>query len=252
MSDEKTEILGGMQPMPQTFGQKVMFGIPAIIVALVLAVGISFGILYAVNNSTRDDLTKAFKAELGEEKRKSGEKFKLVDEANAALKKDVATLTEATKKLDDARITAAKQLDEFSAGMKNVVDSFTTFRSGQEQLDQTQNKDITTTKKDLGELDKKVIYIETKLKKLDELAADVNGLKNDTTGLKEQYTALRADMTSVSKKADITEKDLTDLSERARLFQLRILAARSREAADAARTLDLKNLLNRLDDVEDK
>jgi hypothetical protein len=36
------------------------------------------------------------------------------------------------------------------------------------------------------------------------------------------------------------------------MFQLRVLAARAREAADAARKMDLKALLNRLDDVEDK
>ena len=238
--------------VPQTFGQKVVFGIPAIIVALVLAIGISYGILYAVNNGTREELTKKFKDDMAEADRKNGEKFKGVEEANTALKKDVATLAKATKDLEEARQLAALKLDEVGKNLTKVADEFGTFTAGQKTLDETQNKDLAKHEKNINEMDRKLHYIEDKLKKIDELASDVNGLKGDTSELKGQYTALRSDMTKVSKQADITENDLADLSERARLFQLRVLAARAREAADAARQLDLKNLLNRLDDVEDK
>lgn len=248
MAEEAAAASGGV---PQTFGQKIVFGIPAILVALVLAVGISFGILSATVNGAKEELTKKFQGDLAEAERKSGEKFKEVEAANAKLTKDVGTLTEVTKQLEEARKVAADNLDKFSKSVIKITEELGSFKSGQEQVDSTQNKDITSTKKDLSELDRKVVYIDGKLKKLDELATEVNGLKGDTKELQGQYTTLRADMTKVSKQADITEKDLSDLSERARLFQLRVLAARAREAADAARQLDLKSLLNRLDDVED-
>ena len=70
--------------IPQTFGQKVVFGIPAIIVALVLAVGISFGILYAMNNSLREDLTKKFQGDMAEAAHKSDEKFKTAEDAGSS------------------------------------------------------------------------------------------------------------------------------------------------------------------------
>jgi len=236
--------------VPQTFGQKIVFGIPAIIVALVLAVGISFGILSAVVSGAKDDLTKAYKGDLAESERKAGEKVKELETANASLKTDLQGLVKATKELEEARQVAATKLEEFSKTAVKLAE-FKSFEEGQKALDSTQNKDITATAQAVSELDRKVVYIQDKLKKLDDLATEVNGLKGDTNELKGQYATLKTDMTKVTKQADITEKDLADLSERARLFQLRVLAARAREAADAARQLNLKDLLNRLDDVED-
>ena len=95
-------------------------------------------------------------------------------------------------------------------------------------------------------------YIDDKLKKLDDIALEVADLKVNSGELKKEYLVLKSDLSSVRSKTDVTEKDLADLGERARMFQLRVLAARAREAADAARKTDLKGLLSRLDDVEDK
>lgn len=249
MTDTPAASNGGV---PQTFGQKIVFGIPAIIVALVLAVGISGGILYAVNSGTKEDLVKQFKGDLAESERKSGEIIKVLQDDNKALQKDIATLAKATKDLEVAKQAAAIELEKVDKGVTKIVEEFKAFKGGQITLDENQNKDLAKHEKNINNLDTKIHYIEDKMKKIDELATEVNGLKSDTNVLQAEAKALRADMTKVTKQADITEKDLADLNERARLFQLRVLAARAREAADAARQLDLKNLLNRLDDVEDK
>ena len=247
----ENEGTGGAPVLPQTFGQKIVFGVPAILVAFVLAVVAAFILVTITNNKTREELSASFKNELSELDRKNAEKLKETNSAREALQIEVKAMVEKTVRLEEEKKSLAENLTKAKDGIEKVSSTLSDFVKGQEALDQTQFKDIASTKKDLNELDKKVHYIEEKLKKLDEIAADVNGLKTDTAGLKEQYVTLKSDMKTVSQKADITEKDLADLSERARLFQLRVLAARAREAADAARTMDLKNLLNRLDDVED-
>jgi hypothetical protein len=58
---------------------------------------------------------------------------------------------------------------------------------------------LTTAKheKNIGDVARQVAYIEDKLKKQDELVADVNGLKNDTAGLKNDCRVLRTDLDSV-------------------------------------------------------
>jgi len=248
----ENEGTGGTPVLPQTFGQKIVFGVPAILVAFVLAVVASVIIVMVTNGKTRDELTAAFKTDMAEMDRKNAEKLKEANAAREALQIEVKAMVDKTVTLEKEKTVLAENLGKAKESIEKVSGALSDFVKGQEALDTTQNKDITSTKKDLNELDKKVHYIEEKLKKLDEIAADVNGLKTDTAGLKEQYVTLKGDMKAVSQKAEITEKDLADLSERARLFQLRVLAARAREAADAARTMDLKSLLNRLDDVEDR
>jgi len=258
MVDEKTVMASGPlnapagSPAPQTFGQRMAFMWPGLVIALVLAIGVSYVVLYYVNKETEDKLVAA-KADLESKNAKLGEDLKRVDTANKELKKDLEDTKAAASKLDEN----LKKLSEGLNKTSKLVDDMVALDLS--NFMKTSNKEVAGAKEDIKKheqqiytINQKVEYIDKRLKLLDELATDVNGLKSDTAGLKKDYEVLKGDMISVRKKADITEQDLASLDERARMFQLRVLAARAREAADAARQMDLKTLLNRLDDVEDK
>lgn len=237
--------------VPQTFGEKLVFGIPAIVVALVLSVGIAYAIVASIDGETRKQL-EAAKTELTDKTNKLAEQAKKLEELQVAADSKIKSLEEKSVRLAEAAETIKKELGSVAKSTETIALNLTDFKKGQETLDSRQNSDIATTNEKVGKVEQRVQYIEEKIKKIDELSSDVAGLKVDTADLKSEGKKLRSDLEAVRTKADVTEKDLADLGERTRLFQLRVLAARAREAADAARQLDLKNLLNRLDDVEDK
>ena len=92
--------------------------------------------------------------------------------------------------------------------------------------------------------------MEERLKKLAGIENDVLSLKSDTAGLKDEYKKLTGDLNAMKTQANVTEKDLADLGERAKQFQMRVLLARAREASEAARYGDIKSLLQHFEDVE--
>jgi len=237
-----------LPPKPPSIGEKINFSIPAIAVAAVLSIGISYLILYLVNNGTREDLTKAMKESETKLSTKLGEVEKTVN----SLDKQVEGLNKTTADLVKTLDTLNKDLDKFEKGQKVVDQAQNQSIATATENIATATEAIASTKDSINKVDTRVHYIEDKLKKLDEIAQDVLTLKGDTTELKKEYTVLKGDLTAVRNKADVTEKDLYELGERARMFQLRVLAARAREAADAARKSDLKTLISRLEDVEDK
>ena len=117
MVDEKTVMASGPlnapvspvgRPAPQTFGQRMLFMWPGLLIALVLAIGVSYLILYTVNERTREDLSTA-KRELEDQNKKLGEQVKAVDTANKDLKKD----------LEDVKAAA-----KTTPGLKPVADQF--------------------------------------------------------------------------------------------------------------------------------
>lgn len=245
---------GGMNNMsegkvPSTFGEKLVFGIPAIIVSLVLAVGLAFAIVSWFDQETRKHV-QTVKAELETKTNALTEELASEKTKTAALQQQVTSLEAKSVKLAETTTTLATELKAVASGTEKVATDLTSFRSGQGKLDEIQTKDIAKTGTMVDDLGKRVHYIEDKIKKIDDLAKDVAGLKVDTDDLKGQSKALRTDLETAKKRQDVTEADLTDLGERTRQFQLRVLAARAREAADAARQVDLKNLLRVLDDVE--
>ncbi|HEY3323094.1 MAG TPA: hypothetical protein VGP72_21760 [Planctomycetota bacterium] len=258
MADEPTvkyQHGGALQPAAApspTFMQALVIGIPAAVLALLIAVGVSYAILNSVNTSTKEEVTKAYKDAIAEQDRQTVEKFKAAEAENAKLKKEIADTNEKIKALDDAKEKVTKSLESVAKGLTEVTTTFKSFEEGQKTMDKTQNQDIAKNAADIHTVETKVKYVEDRLKKLDDLDAAVNGLKNDTTNLKGECAALRKDVVGLGDRQKVTEQDLTDLDNRARMFQLRVLAARAREAALDARKLDLKNLLSKLDDVEDK
>lgn len=258
MVDEKTVMASGplnmpaAGPAPQSFGQKMLFMLPGLIIALVLAIGISYWILYVVNTKTEEKLDLV-KTELETKNNKLGEELKKLDSANKELQKELAETKEKAGKLEEKARKLTDELTKISKGLDDVAAlDLSNFMKQQKGEQTEQNKEITGTKEGLSKLDRRVVYIEQRLEKIKELEADINGLKDTTGTLKKDLLALKADAVELSKKQKITEEDLTALDERARMFQLRVLAARAREAAEAARQMDLKTLLSRLDDVEEK
>ena len=234
-----------------TLGEKLMFSLPAIVIALLLAVGISYGILTMMEGETRKQLGQA-QAQLTKETNDLREDLKKVDQQRMDLETKVKTLTDHTATLEKEKTELATKLATTSASFEKVATDFGAFTDSQKNVDTVMSKDIAKHEGNINALETKVRYIDDKLKKLDELALEINGLKSDTSGLHKDYAALKGDLTSVRNKTEITEQDIKDLTDRARMFQMRVLAARAREAAEAARQTDLKSLLNRLDDVEDK
>jgi uncharacterized protein YlxW (UPF0749 family) len=238
---------GGTPRVPQTVGEKLAFSFPAILLTLVLAVGIGYVIVAVIDGQTREMVDKV------------NQRADALDKGLGDVKKDtqslqasVKTLGEKTAKLESEKEQLAKKLDEVSGAFVKHAGDFAKYVDTQANLDTIQNKDISTTSKNLNAVETRVKYIDEKLKILDALAADVDSLKKETGTLKADGIVLRNDLTAVRNKADITDKDVTELSERTKLFQLRVLAARAREAADAARATDIKLLLQRLEDAEEK
>jgi chromosome segregation ATPase len=246
ISDMADSAAPGGAKLPSTFGEKLSFSLPVILVTLILAVGIAFAITMIIDGKTFDKLT----AQIEEEKQQRNKKVSDLERANTDLQNTVTAVKTANEDLAKKNKALGDELGKVGETLSTVSTVYKKFVEGQVQLDQTQTKDIASTKEDVNKVDRRVTYIEEKIKKLDEIAKDVDSLKGDTKELKAEYTVLRGDLDTTKKKADITDKDLTELSERARLFQLRVLAARAREAADAARATDLKNLLDRLGDVD--
>ncbi|MFH0939406.1 MAG: hypothetical protein V1899_09020 [Planctomycetota bacterium] len=236
----------GTSKVPQTFGEKLAFSFPAILITLILAVGISYGILTVVDGNTRKELTDDLKAkelllttEIGK-----------VNQKAIDLERQVGALNTKTAEMEKKQDDVAKKLKEVNDTCSKVADNFAEYVKTQVvEMGKRKDENIATNDS-VNKLDRRVVYIEDKIKKIDEIVKDVDGLKVDRDSLKQEHAVLKSDLQTVSKKADVTEKDLTDLSERARLFQLRVLAARAREAADAARAIDLKNLLSKLEDAE--
>lgn len=238
---------GGTPKVPQTVGEKLAFSFPAILLTLVLAVGLAYVIVAIIDGQTRE-MVEGVKARTTE--LETG--LKKVKDDTTVLQASVKKLDEKTASLEKEKDRLVKALDEVNTSFVKHTEAYAKFVDTQAGVDKNQNQDITATANNVNTLETKVKYIDEKIKILDVLKADVDTLKTDTAGLKVESAKLRTDLTACRAKADITDKDLTDLTERTKLFQMRVLAARAREAADAARATDIKLLLQRLEDAEGK
>lgn len=252
MSDTNVPVPIVVTPAEPTLGQKFMWSLPATGIAIIAVLVASF-VLYNFNKETRTDFNAALKKGLEDQEKKTAQVLQTSETKNKELADQLTKINDRAGALEKDRENLSKSLDKFSVSMDEfVTKEFTTFKKGQEQVDKTQHQDISKLEKGVGDLDRRIVYVEDKLKKLDDIGQEVLGLRQDTGNLKKDYVALREDVVAVGKKADVTKQELADLDERARLFQLRVLAARAREAADAARSMDLRELMKRLSDAEGK
>jgi len=231
--------------LPQTFGEKLSFAAPVLAATLAVAVLISFVLVWVVSGQiktelkqAKDELTAkndALSKDLSEEKKKTADLQKKADD----LTKSNEELGKKNDALKADLLKAAGELDKQGKSIADVSKNLTEFIQGQKELDSTQNQD-------LAKHDQKIMYIEKRLEILKTLESDVNNLKDATGELKKEYVVLKGDLGQVRTKAEITDKDLTDLTERSRVFQLKVLAARAKEAAESARSGDIKSLIERL------
>ena len=233
---------------PPSLGQKLGFSIPAIVVALVLSIGISYAILSIINGNTRQELV----AKMNDQETRLTTTIGELKKKNDDLQTELTAEQKKTKVLEEENSKKTEAINKMDLDYKGFRIDYSKFVDVQKSVDTTQNRDIATATDAVREVERKVKYIDERLAKVEESAKDIPQLKSDTAGLQKEYTVLKSDLVAVRNKADVTEKDLTDLAERARLFQLRVLAARAREAAEIARKNDLKSLLTRLEDIQDE
>lgn len=236
--------------LPRTFGQKLSYMAPVIVVTVVVTMAATLGLVWVVRGTldekieqtrdtlknTKEEVAKNFeetKVVAGEQKKQ----IEVVQQQNAKQKE----ILEAVK--SELKEQVAKD-EKLTSNLESQSKLLTSFIDDQKKVDGSQNQNIADNSKSIH-------YIEDRLKSLTQLEADVKGLKNDTGDLKGQYVKLTSELTAVKEKGEVTDQELTDLTERSRIFQLRVLQARAQEAAEAARKRNLKTLLARIDEIEE-
>lgn len=248
---EKTEQQIEGPSLPTTFGQKLSFMGPHLLCTAVLSVCVSYG-LFWITSGSLSQRVKQQEDSLREKEKEFRKRISDTENANTQLFKSrdnfemqIATLKEDKKELKVALKTTVENLGSAQKGLENLNNNLSKYVKidSQESVDAQQNARI-------GENSTRINYVERRLKALEAIEADVMSLKKDTGNLKGQYSALTKDLKQVKEKGEVTHQELTVLTERSRLFQLRVLAARAREAAEAARQGDLKKLLARLSEEE--
>jgi septal ring factor EnvC (AmiA/AmiB activator) len=233
--------------LPATFGAKLSYMLGPLVLTLLLAVGISFAILWVVKGKI-DERIEAEKQEAVKREKVIADNLEATNKVLKGEQEKVVALTQRTKDLEtekEALKTALNDAVKEIATVSKSVDAtnklLTAFKDDQKTKDSTQDNSIAQNSRDIE-------YIKKDLKRIDALEVDVKSLKVDSFNLKTEYVSLRTDLNEVVKRGTVTETELNSLSERSRVFQLRVLAARAKEAADAAREGDLKKLLARLTD----
>jgi chromosome segregation ATPase len=236
--------------MPQSFGEKLSFSLPVILVTLVLSLGLGYVIVALTSNSLDKRLTAELDNARDELRKQVGE----VTKKNEILDTQVATLTKENNEIKKVNTELEKRFNTDVEKVKvvsgEVRQNLEKLRTETEKTDTIHSKDIAENKDTINKVDTRLGYVEREMGKLKAIENDVKELKTDNKGLKEEYKILKADIAAVGQKADVTEKDLQDLGERAKSFQMRVLNARAREAVEAARASDLRQLLQRMEDVE--
>jgi chromosome segregation ATPase len=175
----------------------------------------------------------------------------LIEEERTKLEKaivELGTKQEAVRKDKADKAELAVMLEEQAKQMTTVTEMMASkVAEKQKEIDSEQNKDIAVTKEALGAVTQRLTYVERRMQVLDAMETDLKSLKGDTSALHGDLKNLRGEVLAVRDKGAATERELVDLDERTHLFQLRILTARAREAANAARKGDLNSLLDKLD-----
>ncbi|HYG77815.1 MAG TPA: hypothetical protein VEK08_22605 [Planctomycetota bacterium] len=101
--------------------------------------------------------------------------------------------------VEDTLKVLTKHIDSLAKEVAALRVTITETKQAQEKLDWTQNKDISATANNVNTLDKILHRTTEKLKKIDEIAADVNGLKQDLTELKTAYKTVIERLVAIEK-----------------------------------------------------
>jgi chromosome segregation ATPase len=165
--------------------------------------------------------------------------------AAALIPKQIITHTTALEPgtTESAQGNGKEQHEEAKAGKTQEIDDVSKKPAATEATRENDGKKEEQTKPE------SVQNIDGMLKKLDELQRTLDASRGDPKALKKECEAIKADLVTLKSTVTIADATLAGFQERVRLLQLRVLAYR----ADQPRTReDLKELLKKLDDVEEK
>lgn len=241
----------GPSALPQTFRQKWSSMAPMLVCTVIVSVGLSY-LCFWLTTGTLAHRVSEQEDRLREKDQELRRRITVNENASSQLlnsrdqiEAKITTLAKEKETLKEALNMTMQKLGAAQAGLEAINDNLNKYvkSDAQEVVDAKQNAQI-------GENSTRLNYVERRLKSLEAIESDVLSLKNDTGDLKGQYTVLRKDLKQVKETGEVTQQELTVLTERSRRFQLRVLAARAREAAEAARQGDLKKLLARLSEEE--
>jgi hypothetical protein len=243
MADDVTPSGGGM---PKTFGAKTSFMLGPLVLFLIVGVGISFAILWVMAGNLQEKLEKEEKRAQAAEVKLIGDLKKANDELVVEQKK-VVELTDDHKKL-------RKEKDELADGLKSTISSLEVVSTTLQDTSKT----LTKLKEDnektdaaqgtaIAENTAEITYLKEKVtNEFKKITAEIGLMKHVDKVLQGEYVALRTDVNQTMDRGNVTEKELNALSDRSKIFQLRVLVARAKEAEQAAREGDLQKLLVKL------
>jgi hypothetical protein len=248
MADEVAPIptRGGM---PKTFGAKLSYMIGPLLLFLVLGVAVSFAISWAFSGKFKEQLASQKKAaekvqtELRKDLDDTEAELKTAKEKVVTLTKTVQALAKEKEKLSTGLGKAIGSLEVVSSTLQETskgLKELNNYKKDNDLTNQTQNNNI-------AENTRNIVYLkETVQKRFDKITGEINQMQHVDTVLKGEYVALRNDLNTTMERGNVTESELNKLAERSKIFQLRVLTARAKEAEEAAREGDLKKLLVKL------
>jgi chromosome segregation ATPase len=217
-----------------------------LVLFLIVGVGISFAILWVMAGNLQEKLEIEAKRAKDVETKLTGDLKKANDDL-AAEQEKVKDLTEKHDKL-------RKEKDELADGLKSAIASLDVVSSSLQstsktltELKETNEKTDAAQGTAIAENTQQIAYLKKEVNdRFEKITAEIGQMKHVDQVLQGEYVTLRNDVNQTMDRGNVTEKELNSLSERSKIFQLRVLTARAKEAEQAAREGDLKQLLVKL------
>ena len=118
---------------------------------------------------------------------------------------------EARVKSTEAKVTAlqAQLKESCDLTVKHLTSLIERQGAVQDRLN-AHDKDIASTKDDIVKLDRRLVFAEDKLRKLNEIEVDINGLKGDTNQLKKDVSSLKQEQKNMAERLAALEKAQTE------------------------------------------
>jgi chromosome segregation ATPase len=218
------------------------------VAALVVVIGVVYFIHDKNLTQTRDEFATQAKVNYQLQKKETDD---ALDKQKNAMMQEIATVTERNKKLEAANETLAKNLTDLSGVVRNFVEQ--EYKASKSQIEEkvaSARGEIVKTNENVHNVEVSVKYLTDSVngmkEKLNGLDGQIGGLKTSSEELRKEQAALQAEIKSVEGKSGITDTDLKNLTDRTRLFELKVMTERAKQAADAARNNDYQSLFDKL------
>lgn len=232
--------------MPKSFGAKLSYMLGPLVLFLLLGVGISFVIAWVFNGQFQTKLEKQAKDSEKVQKALRND----LETANKQIETEKANVVKLNNELGELKKekedlakdlqSAVGSLQVVSGTLQKTSTALDEFKETNKEKDQTQDNSI-------AENTREIAYLKKDLdNRFEKITTEMGQMKHVDVLLKGEYVALRNDLNTTMQRGNVTEAELNKLSERSKIFQLRVLTARAKEAEEAAREGDLKKLLTKL------